>query len=152
MCQVSIHTCVLCMFCAYFCCNDISSSRIANFPATGKWLLGYWLLVVRTINYIVILPIAISSGKGGNYLFYFCKKKMCNFYERPWTEIIPQSRVALDMLSYSPSTLWIFERFHLTWENRFRKCSTRIRMLNILWTNAINSFIRFLPWAASLHY
>ena len=28
--------CVLCMFCAYFCCNDIPSSRIANFPATGK--------------------------------------------------------------------------------------------------------------------
>ena len=32
--------CVLCMFCAYFCCNDVSSSRIANFPATGKRTVG----------------------------------------------------------------------------------------------------------------
>ena len=32
--------CVFCMFCAYFCCNDISSSRIANFPVTGKRTVG----------------------------------------------------------------------------------------------------------------
>ena len=48
------------VFCAYFCCNDLSSSRIANFPATGKRTGGYSLLVV-----VVILPIAISSGRRG---------------------------------------------------------------------------------------
>ena len=72
--------CVLCMFCAYFCCNDLSSSRIANFPATGK----------RTVGILALSGSSHSSyshffgeGGGGNYLFYFCKMKIRNFYERP---------------------------------------------------------------------
>ena len=32
--------CVLCISCAYFCCNDVSSSRIANFPAKGERTVG----------------------------------------------------------------------------------------------------------------
>ena len=42
----SVKTClnVLCMFYAYFCCNDISSSQTANFPATGKMTVESFLL------------------------------------------------------------------------------------------------------------
>ena len=71
--------CVLCMFCAYFCCNDISSSRIANFPATGK----------RTVGILAPSGSSHSSyghffGERGETTFsIFCKMKIRNFYERP---------------------------------------------------------------------
>lgn len=98
---VFVNTCMnafcVCSVCD-FSYDDISKSLIANCPVAGERLWNSyekWLLIVWTIHYIVVLPIAIFRGERKKLLSNnnFCKKKK-SVITPANIRIQPQSRVA----------------------------------------------------------